>query len=166
MSMFSEEEAYVGGAAAVKRTMASAKLLWTALGLVHGVFAFLAIMSPMMQPMDLGHAFNVQRYLLRGGIFTIFPLVAVLAFLLSYKIPGILLKRRPGMDPNTKILPTPYFVSTVVRCALAEMVTLMGFLLANSAKQPGFLIPFLIPGLVAWLRAYPTRADMNRYMLP
>ncbi len=120
---------------------------------------------------DIESVFQVQNYLDRGGIFVVAPILAFALLAASLKIKAILsaaaLRIRQAQraaGQSIKINPQSYFPPFIMSLAFAEAIVLLAFLLSSESHQGAYIVPFGACSGVAWLRAYPSREDLRRFL--
>ena len=84
---------------------------------------------------------------------------ATLNFILAWVLPRIILKTsQKNYDPNLgeKTLLKTCLVPFLVRLAMAESVTLLGFVLSSQVKNAAILLPFVAAAMLIMFLTYPS----------
>ena len=104
-----------------------------------------------------GPFFSLDAFLNEGPISFYYILIALTLFVSAFKIPNIMFKGT-RVEPGTPMedLEKKYFVPFVVRIALFEACTLLGFALSITT-QKNLVLPFFILSIIGFLMNIPSR---------
>lgn len=132
------------------------KIIWGALLMVHvilGVVLNLQLSKVDMPPME-----NPTIIPMLGGI-------GLMNAILSFLLPKLLLRQQSAqqeVNPSLERLMQKYSAPFVLRLALIESVTLMGFSSAYLSRDINHFYPFFAVGVVLHLLAFPTEEKMKK----
>lgn len=129
------------------------KVLWLAMTSSQ---VMMAVMSVSQNPFDMG---AIKSDLLETPQTQFFVGLAALNFILSWVIPKIILKTTTKsfeVSQGERSLFKVCFPAFIVRMALAESITLFGFVLSAQIKNAAILVPFISVAMLVTFLTFPT----------
>ncbi len=141
------------------------KIVWFALVLSQFLYVFIAAQNGGewdLSSVGIGPDFTDQT---QGTL----AIVAFGNFVLAWIIPEFVLKSiRPKLAANLspQAVLRSAFAPLIMRLAILESVTLLGFVIAYLSHQPAKILPFMALSLTGFIKCFPTEDRMRSFLQP
>ncbi|HVJ64334.1 MAG TPA: hypothetical protein VM901_03675 [Bdellovibrionota bacterium] len=132
-------------------------VLWGALSWSLFMFFYLIYTSANVS------SFMAEDYLPGGHTHSLMTITALVALIFSFVLPRFLF-RVTSTRQNGVPTPRDLFVPWILRMALAESVSLFGFILGFSSNSVDVAIPFFAVTILIYLTHFPSESNLQKWI--